>query len=392
MLNFTIASLPLVHFGAGKIEKIVDILEERTCTKVLFITGSGSFRNTTTWQKMKEILAGKGVTTRDFICSGEPSPGLVDGIVSESKNWEPDAVVSIGGGSVIDAGKAVSAMLRAEGSVQDYLEGVGSRKPTGEKVFFIAAPTTAGTGSEATKNAVISRPGPEGFKKSLRHDSYVPDVAVIDPNLALSCPRGITAASGLDAIVQLVESYVSTGASIWTDSLAVNGLSAAGQSFQRSVAEGDKDISSRSLMAYAAFVSGVTLANAGLGVVHGIAGYMGGRYPISHGDACGTLMVSATERIIDKLFAQEKENNIPLMKYGEAAKLLLQSDYGSLEYNCNALINTLSSWTKEYNLPRLSSCGVTEEDIPDIVKGSGRKNTPVELTDEDLAAIISDRL
>jgi len=227
--------------------------------------------------ELEKGLAAEGLSLRRYPVSGEPSPEVVDRIAA---SLEADVVVAIGGGSAIDAGKAVAAMAEEGGSIVDYLEEVGTKPPTGRRRFLVAVPTTAGTGSEATANAVISRVGASGFKKSLRHEGYIPDIALIDPELALDCPPAVTAASGLDAITQLLEGFVSTGGNPLTDALGRSGLATAGRSFSRAVHEGD--LIARSAMAYAAYLSGVILAIAGLGIVHGIASPLGGAYPVPH--------------------------------------------------------------------------------------------------------------
>jgi alcohol dehydrogenase class IV len=316
----------------------------------------------------------------------------VDALAAEMKHHQPDAIIAVGGGSVIDTGKAVSAMVPSEGSIQDYLEGVGDKTPNGEKVPLYAAPTTAGTGTETTKNAVISKVGEGGFKKSLRHDNYVPDVAVVDPELTRSCPMDVTAASGMDAITQLLEAFVSTTASPMTDALVMTGLMTAGRSFERAVKAGDSDIEARKDMSYAATMSGLGLANAGLGIVHGFASSIGGMHPIPHGTVCGTLLSAATEVIIDKLFNLEEENNTALLKYAEAGKYLSLRDYGTVDDNCKALVDILARWTEEFSLDRLGTYGITEADIPLICDKTGRKNTPVDLDTEDLVEILTARI
>lgn len=392
MDTFKFASTPHIYYGIGEIDNLANRLVEAGYARVLLLTGKSSFRDTDGWVTLTGRLRAAGVSLEDHIVAGEPSVESVDALAAEMVENKPDAVVAVGGGSVIDTGKAVSAMIRSEGSVRDYLEGVGDKTPSGEKVPFYAAPTTAGTGTETTKNAVISKVGEGGFKKSLRHDNYVPDAAVVDPELTRSCPMNITAASGMDAITQLLEAFVSTEASPMSDALVITGLMTAGRSFERAVKQGDSDIEARKDMSYAATMSGLGLANAGLGIVHGFASSVGGMYPIPHGTVCGTLLSAATEVIIDKLFDLEEESNTALIKYAEAGKYLSLRDYGTVEDNCRGLVDTLARWTEEFSLNRLGIYGITDADIPIICDKTGRKNTPVDLDTGDLVEILTARV
>ena len=392
MDTFNFARTPHIYFGIGEIDTLANRLISAGRSRVLILTGRSSFRDTDGWATLTGRLRAAGVTLDDHIVTGEPTVETVDAIAAEWREKAPDAVVAVGGGSVIDTGKAVSAMIRSEGSIRDYLEGVGDKNPTGEKIPVYAAPTTAGTGTETTKNAVISKVGEGGFKKSLRHDNYVPDAAVIDPELTRSCPMNVTAASGMDAITQLLESFVSAAAGPMTDALVMTGLMTAGRSFERAVKQGDSDIEARKDMSYAAAMSGLGLANAGLGIVHGFASSIGGMFPIPHGTVCGTLLSAATEVIIDKLFDLEEENNTALIKYAEAGKYLSLRDYGTVEDNCRALVDTLARWTEEFSLDRLGVYGITDTDIPVICDKTGRKNTPVDLETGDLIEILAARL
>lgn len=392
MFSFQFTHTPSIHFGPGKFGELPGIIEKKKIKKLVLITGGASFRNTDLWQHFVNELKSMRIELKDYSISGEPDPDTINSIAGNGKDFQPDCILAIGGGSVLDAGKAVSAMIPEELPVEQYLEGIGTEQPTGDKIFYIAVPTTSGTGSETTKNAVISRTGENGFKKSLRHDSYVPNIALIDPKLMLSCPKEITAASGLDAITQLVEGFVSSKSSPLTDSLAISGLMTAGRSFERAVEQGESDIEARTHMAYAACMSGIVLANAGLGIIHGIAGYAGGRFSISHGVACGTLLAKATDVIIDRLFDLEEENNIPLIKYAESAKYLSGRDLGSVEKNCGLLVDQFYLWTEKYEIPVLSSFGISEDDCHEIAVKSGLKNTPVDLSAEDIQEICLHRL
>ena len=321
----------------------------------------------------------------------EPSPQAIDDAVRIYRDAAIGCVVSIGGGSVIDAGKAISAMLKSKGCVKDYLEGVGTKTPTGRKVPFIAAPTTAGTGSEATQNAVISKQGSKGFKKSLRHINYLPDIAVVDPELTASCSSETTAASGMDAFTQLVESYLSTRSSPFTDALAFDAMGRIYGSLERAWKNG-QDMEARFEMAYAAYVSGITLANAGLGVVHGFAQPLGSFFGIPHGVVCGTLMGAANKITIKKLMSQGLADSTVFKKYVKMGQLFAGSQEQSDTYYLDFFISELERLTKKLKLPLLSAYGLEEKNFDEIVAATGLKNHPVKLEEEDLKEILGARL
>jgi alcohol dehydrogenase class IV len=296
MHNFNFSRTPQFRFGPGSIKDLVPAISAFG-KKIALITGQSSLKASGFYQRIQALFESAHIEHVSYSMAGEPSPELVDEIVSSLRSFNVDAVVAIGGGSVIDAGKAVSAMLKAYGPVTEYLEDVGTKQHSGLKVPFIAVPTTAGTGSEATANAVLSKPGPEGFKKSLRHVNFTPDVAIIDPELMVGCPSSVTAACGMDALTHLLESYVSTKASPMTDALAESGMAHVRDNLVPACSTLAKDLDTRGAMAYAALVSGITLANAGLGVVHGMASAVGGHFAIPHGVICGNLMGPATQSI-----------------------------------------------------------------------------------------------
>jgi len=278
--RFNIARLPHILFGEGR---VMDIPTQVAAfgKRVLIITGAQSFRATAHWQTLQQGLRDQAVTWETFTVQGEPSPDMVDEAVRDYRGIE--IVLGIGGGSVLDAAKAIAGLLPHGNSVMDHLEGVGKGIAyQGPSTPFIAVPTTAGTGSEATKNAVLSRQDTEtGFKKSFRHDCLVPQVAIVDPNLLASCPPDLLAANGMDAFTQLLESYLSTNANPLTDALALSGMTA----FRDGFFAGE-----RSQLAYAALLSGITLAQTGLGSVHGLASPLGAFFPCPHGVVCGTLL------------------------------------------------------------------------------------------------------
>ena len=281
-------------FGAGALGRLPELVA-RYGTRVLLVTGAQSFQASPNWQPLLAGLKQTGLDWLHTTIHTEPSPQMVDAAVAEYAGESIDVVLAIGGGSVLDAAKAIAGLLRVGDSVLDYLEGVGPEKPyRGPAVPFIAAPTTAGTGSEATKNAVLSVIGDGGFKKSFRDEQLVPEYAVIDPDLLITCPREQIAANGMDALTQLIESYVSLNANRLTDALAIDGIRAAREARLPLYDDPAAATAARAGMAYAALLSGITLAQTGLGSVHGLASPLGAFFPIPHGVVCGTLVAAAT--------------------------------------------------------------------------------------------------
>lgn len=391
---FVFSRIPELHFGAGQLAQLPALLARDTPRRqrILLVTGSSSFVGSAHYAKLTRALDAAGVVHFQQAVAGEPSPELIDQTVERYRSEAIDWVVAIGGGSAMDAGKAISAMLPQAGSVSAYLEGMETARHDGRKTPFMAIPTSSGTGSEATKNAVLSRIGEKGFKASLRHDNFIPDVALIDPELMLSCPRDITAACGLDALTQLIEAYVSSKSSPLSDALALSGLAHFAAGFERALADGDRDIEARGDLAYAAYLSGVTLANAGLGVVHGLAGPLGAYFPIPHGVACGTLLGEATRATIGALFASPEQNRLAIEKYARVGALLAGQASGSLRGDCDELVATLDALIERCAIARLSHYGITRADLPKILDKANSKNSPAPLSREQMAAILEARL
>ena len=386
---FQFSRLPLIIFGNGKVSELPGLIK-RYGKRALLIIGKTSFENTSVAISFFETAKTEGFDLNMLSIKGEPSDRIIDEAASVYRNNPPDIVVAIGGGSAIDAGKAISAMIPVQGKIKDFLEGVGHKDHPGIKIPFIAVPTTSGTGSEATKNAVISRVGKDGFKKSLRHDNFVPDIALVDPELTLSCPQNITSASGMDCFTQLVESYLSTKSNKYTDALALEGLKAIKSSLIRTYRDGN-DIEARSGMSFAALTSGICLANAGLGVIHGFASSIGGLYDIPHGTVCGTLMAVSNELTLRRL------REIPgsadaLKKYVLLAKIFLD-DQGLLNDDrlIDEFIEYLHKLTEELRLPGLKMAGINEKDLQEIAAATECKNNPVKLNTSDLLEILQRR-
>jgi alcohol dehydrogenase class IV len=394
MLDFSLARLPRIEFGAGRVKDLPEIIS-RYGTQALIVTGRRSFRSSRHWENLATDLHRLHITYAAINVIGEPSPQFVDDTVARVKDKKIDVVVGIGGGSALDAGKAIAGLLKPGNSVMDYLEGVGPELAyPGPSTPYIAVPTTAGTGSEATKNAVLSLHGKNGFKKSFRDESLVPQVALVDPELLASCPPSIVAANGMDAFTQLLESYVSRKANRFTDALAWSGMKAVRDNLLEWHRNGPSASNAQAGMAYAALMSGITLAQVGLGSVHGLASPLGAFFPIPHGAVCGTLVAEATRVNIRALNEREPASDA-LAKYAQVGRLLVADGRLSNDAALEKLLEVLEAWTLELHLPRLESYGVRRQDLPLIVansRGSSMKTNPIVLTDDDIEAILAARL
>ena len=391
--DFSLSRLPRIEFGAGALAKLPAIARGYG-THVLLVTGAGSLKASPFWPAVISGLKAQGMSWLHLAVPGEPSPQMVDEAVRALHAEPVDVVIGIGGGSALDAAKAIAGLLKPGNSVMDHLEGVGPELPyTGPATPFIAVPTTAGTGSEATKNAVLSVQGMDGFKKSFRDEKLVAEVALVDPDLLATCPPAVIAANGMDAFTQLLESYVSSRAAPLTDSLAWGGMKAARDGLLALYADAG-DTVARERMAYAALASGITLAQVGLGSVHGLAAPLGAFFPIPHGVACGTLVATATRINIEALRVREPAHPA-LKKYAQVGQLLSKQGLMDQAAAHAALIDTLETWTRELRLPTLAHYGVKEADIPRIVansRGSSMKTNPVRLDDAEIAAILAARI
>jgi len=386
---FNFAKLPLIYFGSGKISGLPGIISNFG-KSMLLVTGARSFADSPAAASLSGEMKSRGVDIHRVVVDREPSPELIDDTVRRFSGRDIDVVVSIGGGSVIDAGKAISAMLGKSGSVMEYLEVVGNKEHPGTKVPFIAVPTTSGTGSEATKNAVISRVAKKGFKRSLRHDNLVPDIAIVDPELTLSCPPEITAAAGMDCFTQLTESYLSTKANAYTDALALQGIRSVNRSLIRSFTHGG-DIDARSDMSFAALTSGICLANAGLGAVHGLAGTIGAMFNIPHGAVCGTLMAVAN-RVNVRELRRTGNGDAALKKYAALGRIFSDTSGKKDDYHIDFFIDYLTAATYQLHLAELSRFGLIHDDLQVICSQSDVKNNPAELSAGILSEILARRL
>jgi alcohol dehydrogenase class IV len=387
--DFSLWRIPKLIFGFGKLFQL-PMLVKGFGSRLLILTGKDSFAKSRHAGALIDDLQRSNITSFLEHVDHEPSPGMVDELVKKYADMSVQAVVSIGGGSVIDAGKAVSAMLLVNEPVREYLEGVGSKLHPGIKIPFIAVPTTAGTGSETTGNAVLSETGPDGFKRSLRHEYFVPDVALVDPGLSMSCSQLQTAVSGMDAFTQLLESFLSTRCNSLTDALAMEGIMHIRNSLKPAVSD-TSNPDAHAGMSYAAMLSGITLANAGLGLVHGFASSIGGLIAIPHGVICGTMMGTVNRFGIEKLLKAD-EPSTALQKYIRLGKMLSADDGRSDVDYAFFVANYIESLVEELNIPTLRNYGITGDDITKIAAVTDHKNNPVIFSQAELEEMLMKRL
>jgi alcohol dehydrogenase class IV len=395
---FSLGRLPRIEFGEGGFARVPAIVSGHG-RRALLVTGGRSLAASGRLEALRAGLGEADVTIAgEVVVADEPSPAVVDGAVAAHRASGVDVVLGIGGGSVLDAAKAIAGLVRAGGSVVDHLEGLPGYRPyDGTPVPLVAVPTTAGTGSEATRNAVISERGPNGYKRSFRDERLVAAHAVVDPDLLAGADPVRIAANGMDAVTQLLEAYVSLRAAPVTDALALAGLAASRQGLLAWHADpdGSNAPAARSRMAYAALLSGICLAHAGLGGVHGLASPLGAQLPIPHGIACGTTLAGITRTNIAAL--EDRDPGSPALgRYALLGRLLAGLPESTPDADARAgLVAELGRWTVQLAIPGLRHYGLDESGIPAIVadaRGSSMRTNPVVLTDEELGGVLREAI
>jgi alcohol dehydrogenase len=395
--TFRIGRLPRITFGAGSRAEVPGIVATHG-RRALLVSGSRSFGASSWSAELEAGLSDSGVELVGRVSiAGEPGVADVETPLEAYRDRAVDIVLGIGGGAALDAAKAIAGLLRSGTNLLDHLEGVGLGIPyPGPALPVVAVPTTAGTGSEATRNAVITERGPGGYKRSFRDERLVPADAVVDPDLLATAPRPLIAANGLDALTQLLEAFTSRRATPFTDGLARSGLAAArdGLLAWHEDPAGPDAPAARSLMAYAALLSGICLANAGLGAVHGLASPLGALLPIPHGVACGAVLWQTVRANVDALEARAP-GSPALSRYAEAGRILGRIPAATDDEARMALIETLRRTVERLGVPRLATFGMLQAHIPAVVAdspGSSMQTNPLALSDEELGAILETAL
>lgn len=380
MSSFEFATASRIIFGAGAAANAGKLTAELGW-RALVVTGLDLDRSRALLQTLAAEVAPTLLTV-----SGEPGLDFIAEGVELCRSQECDVVVGFGGGSAIDAGKAIAALSTNEGEILDYLEVVGRGQPLRQAPLpFIAIPTTAGTGSEVTRNAVISVPA-EQVKVSLRSPQMLPRVALVDPELTYGLPPEITASTGMDALTQVIEPLVCNRPSPMVDALALDGIEMAAWALQRAYRDG-RDAEARSAMSLVSLYGGLALANARLGAVHGFAGVIGGMFPAPHGAVCARLLPLVFAENVRALRQREPQNPA-LQRYEQAARLLT----GRFDAAAEDGAAWLKALCEALAIPSLSKYGVTVEAISEIVpkseRASSMQGNPIRLTSAELAAIL----
>ncbi len=383
-MRFEFATATRIIFGAGTLREVGPLAA--AMGRRALVIGSGSDERL---QPLLDLLAGQGVTAVTFNVTSEPTTDIDQQGTQQAREAGCDLVISMGGGSVIDSGKAIAALLTNGGAPLDYLEVIGRGQPlTKPAAPTIAIPTTAGTGAEVTRNAVLKSPE-HRVKVSLRSPLMLPRLAVVDPELTASMPPAVTASTGLDALTQVMEPYVSHKANPLTDALCREGMQRAARSLRRAYEDGDR--AAREDMALASLFGGLALANAGLGAVHGFAGPLGGMFPAPHGAVCARLLPPVMAANVRAL--QEREPDNPaLRRYDEIAQIVT----GNPAATAPDAVAWVEALTRALEVPPLSAYGLTREDFPAVVEKAARassmKGNPIQLTTAELTAILEQAL
>lgn len=389
--NFQISALPQIKFGWGIRQQFMDTLIAEQHAHLIIISSRFLTQAEQFSTQLIKQLQENGTRVQLFSVSGEPSPELVDYIV-ENSSLQAESVIGIGGGSVLDTAKAVAGLIPSQRSVLDFLEGVGKGMAFDvETLPFIALPTTAGTGSETSKNSVLSKIGE--FKKSFRSEKLIAKQVWLDPEFLISCPKNILYTTGMDAFTQLLESYTTLNANPITDALAWQGMTL----FKNAFADIDSDNKEKQQTGYgnlmlAANLSGTTLANAGLGAVHGLAGPIGAYFVAPHGEVCAALLAPITQINIQRLQTKtDSDNSNFLEKYANIGRLFSENSSQSTTEALEFLVNFLNQLTQQYSPQSLTDFGINQQNITSVIKvcrSGSMLGNPVILTDDELLAAI----
>ena len=370
-----------VLFGWGKIYQLAELISAWGKNAFLVRGKSKSYG-----QPFYAELEKAGVNITEYSVSSEPEANTISEAVSLARNKGCEFVIAFGGGSVIDTGKAVSALLTNEGDLLDYLEVIGKGLPLKyPSAHFIAMPTTSGTGSEVTKNAVINVPEKK-VKVSIRSNFLLPSIALVDPQFTTKLPAEITASSGMDAFIQVIEPYVCNAPNAMVDMFCKDAIPRAASALPRAYKNG-RDIEARINMSWVSLMGGLSLANAKLGAVHGFAGPIGGMYHSPHGAICAALL-TAVIKVNCELLAKSSDGDVILKRYIEVFRWVTGSEHASIKDG----IQWFDELCKALNIQPLRKFGVQRSDFEEIIEKSSRSSSmrgnPVQLGAREMSRIL----
>ncbi len=379
MDSFEFATASRIIFGNGKLNSLAEQIEAGA-NRLLLVRG----RSSDAIPRVRQMLSARGIRLAEFEVHGEPTVDVVREGVELALGC--DGIIGLGGGSVLDAGKAIAILATNPGDVFDYLEVIGKgTNLTRAPLPYIAIPTTAGTGAEVTRNAVIESPA-HGVKVSLRSPLMLPGLALVDPELTYNLPPVITASTGLDALTQLIEPFVSLKANPMTDALCRQGMCHAARALRQAYENGG-DQEARERMSLASLFGGLALANAGLGAVHGFAGPLGGMLPAPHGAICARLLPLVMEANLNALKSREPGQPV-LARYTEIAQILT----GDPDATASDGVMWVSELVRDLDIPALATYGMSRKHFPEALektlKASSFKGNPILLTEAELRAIL----
>jgi len=380
-MQFEFATAGRIIFGNGTIKQ-VSTLSKAIGRRAMVVCGKNLDRTAKLFEQLKKA----GIEYFTFQVRGEPTTSLALEAISLARNEKCDNVIGMGGGSVLDTGKVIAALITNHGELMDYLEVIGQGKKIEKpSAPYITIPTTSGTGAEVTRNAVL-KSEEHHVKVSMRSPLMLPAYAIIDPELTYSMPPSVTSSTGLDALTQLIEAFVSKKSNPMTDGICREGIRRAARSLQRAYENGMNG-NARADMSIASMFSGIALANAGLGAVHGFAGPLGGMFPAPHGVICARLLPFVMESNIRAITSRLSDSPI-IARFNEIGQILT----GNHSATADDGLFWINSLCEILKVPSLSEFGLKEADIPTIIEksknASSMKGNPIELTDEELAEIL----
>jgi alcohol dehydrogenase class IV len=381
IMRFEFATATRIIFRTGTLREVGPLAAEMG-SRSLVVTGRTPARA----EPLLDLLAAQGIETITFSVAGEPTTEVVREGTQRAREADCDLIIGFGGGSALDTGKAVAALLTNGGVPLDYLEVIGQGQPlTQPSAPCIAIPTTAGTGAEVTRNAVLLSPE-HRVKVSLRSPLMLPRLALVDPELTYSMTPEVTASTGLDALTQVMEPYVSNRANPLTDALCREGMRRAARSLRQAYKHGD-DAAAREDMALASLFGGLALANAKLGAVHGFAGPIGGMFPGPHGAVCAYLLPHVMAINVKALQKRSPESEV-LRRYDEIARILT----GNKRASADDGVAWVGELCRALRIPSLAAYGMTEDDFPLLIEkasvSSSMKGNPIQLTPDEMREIL----